>query len=163
MDGGASAGGPPPGWYPDPEDPRQQRWWDGVGWTDNRMPTVAGPASTWDPLYGQTSVAQPGGYVGAPGGMPAPGGDVRGLAIASLVLGIAGLVFSLVCWPIGIVCALIGLPLGGVALTRISKGEADPSSRGMALAGVILSGIAVALAMVALIWLGAVFSELNRL
>jgi hypothetical protein len=26
------------GWYQDPDDPGQLRWWDGVGWTDGRYP-----------------------------------------------------------------------------------------------------------------------------
>jgi hypothetical protein len=29
-----SAPAQPPGWYADPEDPARQRFWDGVGWTD---------------------------------------------------------------------------------------------------------------------------------
>lgn len=32
-----------PGWYPDPEQPGQQRYWDGTQWTDNRAP-LASPA-----------------------------------------------------------------------------------------------------------------------
>jgi hypothetical protein len=27
---------PPPGWYPDPHGPHQQRWWDGTAWTEHR-------------------------------------------------------------------------------------------------------------------------------
>ncbi|MBB5632371.1 hypothetical protein BKA04_000594 [Cryobacterium mesophilum] len=36
----------PAGWYPDPENATQSRWWDGTRWTDNRaalQPTVAAP------------------------------------------------------------------------------------------------------------------------
>ncbi|MFE4196543.1 DUF2510 domain-containing protein [Paenarthrobacter sp. NPDC056912] len=29
---------PPPGWYPDPSDPRLVRWWDGVAWTAHQGP-----------------------------------------------------------------------------------------------------------------------------
>lgn len=28
----------PPGWYPDPSDPRFVRWWDGHAWTANQAP-----------------------------------------------------------------------------------------------------------------------------
>jgi TM2 domain-containing membrane protein YozV len=30
----------PPGWYPDPRDPRTEHWWDGVAYTHSR-PTAA--------------------------------------------------------------------------------------------------------------------------
>lgn len=29
--------GPAPGWYPDPQDPSQARFWDGARWTDRRV------------------------------------------------------------------------------------------------------------------------------
>jgi uncharacterized protein len=32
----------PPGWYPDPERPGSQRWWDGTNWTSHVQ--AAGPA-----------------------------------------------------------------------------------------------------------------------
>lgn len=44
----------PAGWYPDPENAGQQRYWDGNAWTDNFAPgTVAAPAAagTKKPIY----------------------------------------------------------------------------------------------------------------
>jgi len=32
---------PDPGWYDDPQDPTQLRWWDGSRWTDRRQPRSA--------------------------------------------------------------------------------------------------------------------------
>lgn len=34
------AGGPPPGWYPDPVEPGAQRWWDGVQWGQQLTPLL---------------------------------------------------------------------------------------------------------------------------
>lgn len=33
----------PPGWYPDTQNPGQQRYWDGAQWTDNFAPLVTAP------------------------------------------------------------------------------------------------------------------------
>jgi hypothetical protein len=68
---------------------------------------------------------------------------VNGYATASLVLGILSLV-GFCCGPL-VLCSLAGLPLGIYALTRINRRAADPSSRGLAIAGTVISGIGVAL------------------
>ncbi|MDR0273092.1 MAG: DUF4190 domain-containing protein [Clostridiales bacterium] len=86
----------------------------------------------------------------------APVGGSPGLAIASLVLGLIGL---LVCWCfscVQVIVAIIGLVLGGVSLMKGNRGK------GMAIAGVVLSGIAllvgIGLFIVGLIW-GNAFSS----
>lgn len=40
-----------PGWYPDPGDGRQQRWWDGVQWTSHVQagPYLPPPPAMWTP------------------------------------------------------------------------------------------------------------------
>lgn len=110
-------------------------------------PPAYGPA----PGYGPPGYGPPGpGYAPAGGFAPTPGSgfygsgvpSVQGLATASMVLGILALVMFW-CWFIGIVFALISLPLGVVAVTRISKGAASPDGKGMAVAGLICSSIAL--------------------
>lgn len=46
---------PPAGWYPDPADPRGQRWWSGEAWTEHVAPATvpaqivaAAPAPAWE-------------------------------------------------------------------------------------------------------------------
>ena len=38
-------GSPTPGWYQDPKDAGQVRWWDGNGWTHNTQPMPGAPAA----------------------------------------------------------------------------------------------------------------------
>jgi len=37
---------PPPGWYPDPGNANQSRWWDGQAWSSHTAPASYGP---WTP------------------------------------------------------------------------------------------------------------------
>ncbi len=81
------------------------------------------------------------GYAVNPNGTPSGLPSVSSQATASLVLGIVSLVIC--CWPLA-VGSLVGLPLGIYALTRISKGAADPGPRGLAIAGVVLNALGFA-------------------
>jgi hypothetical protein len=41
-----SGGGTPAGWYPDPQNPAQQRYWDGTAWSEATQPApFGGPPS----------------------------------------------------------------------------------------------------------------------
>lgn len=65
MTGGAT----PSGWYPNPDNPSQERWWDGTTWTDATRPSGGGappPPGAYPPPPGQ--YAPPPGAYGAPVG-----------------------------------------------------------------------------------------------
>jgi uncharacterized membrane protein len=91
--------------------------------------------------------------------MNSPAKNVKGMAIASMVLGIVGIVFSFFCYPIGFICALVGLPLGAVAKAQISKGTASREGNGQAVTGIVLGIITLAIAVLAMIAFGAAISE----
>ena len=67
----------PAGWYDDPQDPTQQRYWDGGFWTDYRRPREGPPP--YQGQFGQPSTGQygqapqPGGQQGFGPGLGQPG------------------------------------------------------------------------------------------
>lgn len=77
--------------------------------------------------------------------------DRKGLAIASLVLGIVSLVFFCL-WYISIPCAVLGIIFGTMSKTS--------SGAGMAKAGLICSIIAIAIAILALTILAGFFAAI---
>ncbi len=126
-----SQGDTPEGYAPQRNAPGQEQAMGGAPYPEQR-----GYPPPNSPPYGQP--VYPGGPYWAPYGVPQP--DQRaGMAIASLVLGIASVAFSLfnVCdVPIGV----IGLVLGILGLRSTSR-------HGMALAGVVLCVIGLVLAI----------------
>jgi len=80
----------------------------------------------------------------------------KGFAVASLVLGIIGLVFSLT--PIGIgiglICDILGIIFGGVGISKAKRGQA--SGKGMAMAGLICAIIGI---FIVVMWIIALASD----
>lgn len=135
-----------PGWW----QASDGRWYPPTARPGTPTPPVAppspttGPAAYGPPGYGPPAYAPPAGYgygyALAPPGSHLP--SVNGYAIASLVLGLISL--GVCCYPL-MFCSLVGLPLGIYALTRITKGAARPDGKGLAIAGIVLSSIALVL------------------
>lgn len=75
-----------------------------------------------------------------------------GMAIASMILGILSIVFCCCYGWISIPLAIIGIILGAVCLSK------NTSGRGMAIAGIVTSIIALALLLVAIFIIGSVAS-----
>jgi hypothetical protein len=120
MERSTSEGGTQPaGWYPDPNDPSSQRYWDGSQWTENRTPAGAraGEVATngkaiaslvlgivWLCSLGSI-LALIFGYM-AKNEIDESGGTQggRGLAIAGIVLGwigVGALLLFLLLWALG--------------------------------------------------------------
>lgn len=134
-------------------------------------PASYGPApAPYGPAYGPSPYGAYGGppvggdAYGVPlGGYPAPVGGygwappvrTNGLAIASLITSLVGVVLAAAC-VVPILACPVGAVLGHVALRRIAtSGE---QGRGLALAGIIVGWIAtglLALVIVAIVALGA--------
>ena len=134
-------------------------WWqasDGRWYPPTARPgTSAGPGPGPGPSpYGGAGYGPPPGYgypyapnpYGTPTGLP----SVSGMAIASMVLGI---IAAVPCCSINHVGALVGLPLGIIALMRINKGAADPRGKGQAIAGIVLCSVGIAIGILAIVLL----------
>ena len=101
------------GWFPDPQDPTQQRYWDGFEWTEQRAP------ASWDAgaqrgVSGATYAAQ-----NAPG------------ATTSLVLGILSLALC------GIFTGIPAMITARSARREIDRSHGRLGGRGLATAGYV--------------------------
>jgi hypothetical protein len=61
------------GWYPDPEDDKGDRWWNGATWSDHRRPRNAGPG--WAPTKKKSTKAAAAAAVATPAAAPAAPAD----------------------------------------------------------------------------------------
>ena len=132
-------------------------WWkasDGKWYPPQSATPPPPPSATPPPIPPPPQpFAAPQAFGAQPAYTPAGGAglpSVNGMAVASMVLGIVSLVFCW-CWPVGGTCAIVGLPLGAVAFSRIKNGQADPRPRGMAIAGIVMCIISIALIVIILV------------
>lgn len=134
----AAAGSPAPGFYPDATDPRTERWFDGMGWTDYTRPAASS------------------GF-GAPGGAPAAGGGTAfGGPAAGWQAGAPPLAppanpAALPALILAILFPLVGFILAIVALKKAKQLQAQgqaPVGRGQAQWAL---GISIALGVVGLL------------
>lgn len=111
----------PAGWYPDPEYPGQQRYWDGSAWTVNRAPA-------------QTPVAPSPASTDVPASRP-PGDST--IAILGLVFAIFGFVLGVL--PFAAWFAwLLFVPALIIAIRVLVKGK---PGKGKSTAAVVIVGI----------------------
>lgn len=155
---------PPANWYPDPEVPGQQRYWDGTQWTEHRAPGAGAatspgseqttgypqqdqtgghpqyaPQAPGQPQYGQQQYGQQQyGQQYAPQGGPGYGQQsspaTNGMAIAALVLSIVWL---------GGLGSLAAVVLGIVAIRQINASNGAQGGKGLAITGTVIGGIGI--------------------
>ena len=118
-----------------------------------RPPVEAGRWAQADPYTPPPQVWQP----------PPPPAYVRppsqGLAIASMITGILGLLFGVLCF--GPVIGVISVVLGIIALTQHKKSPQLVGGKPFAIAGVVIGSITIAFYVLLLLWflLGLVFGS----
>lgn len=142
---------PGSGWFPDPAGRYDLRWYNGTEWTGDV--SVDGQRYV-DPV--------PAWQASLPSGAGVPSRPGQTLAILALV---AGLVGAATAWmplvvAVGGPCAVLGVVLGAVALRRIADGRA--AGRGMAVAGLVVGLVGLALVPVGVLLTQRVIDEVIR-
>jgi hypothetical protein len=131
------SGSPPAGWYADPEDATQLRYWDGASWTEHRSPLPGaqgsgeGRAGTQGPSEGRPGDAYGPGAAGAwgAGGSPQSPTAYGGSGVA------------------GPPSAPVGGGQAGVPYHAAPAGPAGPT-QGLAIAALVLAVLGVLLVVV---------------
>ncbi len=133
---------PAPGWYEDPTDPLQQRYWDGTTWTDHVAPRPVAPAAA------PPAAAMPTNF----GGAAAPARPTSTKATLSLVL-------SIVSWvALPVLAAIAGVILGHLARAEIRGSGGRIQGDGLATAGLIVGYLNLVVALAIAVFFIVVFA-----
>lgn len=135
------------GWYPDPENPDTDRWWNGSSWSDQRR--GSGAAAAPGPTYQPHLANQPYAYTTS-----SVGSGVNGKALAGLIVSLSSLLF-----PIFGINGIVGAILGGLGLKEAKRRQLaglPNTGRGLAIAAII-SGIVTTLIVWAFVAIFIVF------
>jgi hypothetical protein len=144
---------PDAGWYTDPEDSQQVRWWNGVAWSDQRTPLVPQPtpvaqssiplphAEEYVPManYGQAR------FVQAPPTRKEKDREVcknNAMAYTGLVLSLVAFLLN----PFGVV-SILGIVFSSIGFAKANELQGagySISGRGTAKAGIILGILGLA-------------------
>jgi hypothetical protein len=126
----STPGPPPPGPYAAPQPPPP--------YAPQPAGTASNPYAPPNPYPAPNPYATPGYGQYPPGPYPPYGGGPNGLAVASLILGLVG-------WPFCGIGSIVAVVLGFIARGQIKASGGRQSGDGMALAGIILGCIGIAL------------------
>ncbi len=138
----------PSGWFPDPHGRYEHRWFNGTAWTAD---VAANGQRFVDPMG-----AAPAGYSAQPQ-EPRRG---NGSAAAAITLGLFAILLS---WipllvVIGVILAILGLVFG---IKGVRRSRETHSGRGLAIAGIVTSGVAFGLAIVGVVLTVSVVREVT--
>ena len=146
---------PPAGWFPDPYNPRQQRWWDGTGWTEHYQPVpVPQPAPQQAPAPWTTTPAMAPQARRATGDFPTAypsatrsAGGGNSLAASALALGIMAY-FVVVASPLKWIAVLIAAAAVLFGILAIRRYRDVGVGKKRAVWGIVLGAIALPIALV---------------
>ncbi len=138
----------PSGWFPDPLDRYDHRYFNGTTWTSD---VSTGGQRFVDPLGTQPSPAGGGG-----GGRPTNGAATAAVVMGSVGMAIAWIPFIVV---IGAVLAVLAVIFGIIGIKRSRTSDVG---RGASIAGLVMGSIGVVASVVGVILSVAVLREVIR-